>query len=147
MSELIVIGYYGGYGGTFLANLLDKTLNKRVESFKSFGDKNEYNYRTSVLGDERYVIEAVFKAYDIGLENLNYKKEFDKIKVGNDFSINVEKMYGACYDPERSVFVNNVKEYLKKRLRLKPGINVLNAHHYKKKEGFDISFRDHCLKC
>jgi hypothetical protein len=139
-KTLVVVGYYGGYGGSFFANILRKSIDYNSPQFTPINDKNEYGFDTRVLGIERYTINTLMKAYDQGFDVLLNIKLFENTgnKEDAEFGKLVKRMYIDCYDNDRSVFCRNLTLYLKKRLRLKDGYNVINSHYSRKFSGFSI---------
>lgn len=136
---LVVVGYYGGYGGTFFANILERSLGHESRKIVPMNDRNEFGFETTVLGTERYAINSLIKAYDQGFDALFNVKFFEKMKDKKDYWGDfMKKFFIDCYDDDRSVFCKNLTSYLKKRLRLKSGFNVINAHYSKKHGGFSI---------
>jgi hypothetical protein len=136
---LVVVGYYGGYGGTFFANILRRCLEQDSQEIVAINDRNEFGFETTIIGSERYAINSLMKAYDKGFDSLFNVKFFEKMKDRRDhWGELIKKMFIDCYDNDRSVFCENLTNYLKKRLKLKPGFNVINAHYSRKHGGFSI---------
>lgn len=132
-SKLIVVGYSGGYGGNFFAGILQKALMLSEEKAVALKN-NEFSYRNDCLGLEKFALEAVFKAHELGLDSLEYSR---MRSVSFDDHV-YKKIYDINHDDDRSVFIKNIVNYYKNSLKLKPGLNIVNMHHFKKKEGFDI---------
>lgn len=136
---LVVVSYYGGYGGNFFADILRKSITQNQQDIVSVNDKNEYAFQTDVLGSERNAIDAIMKAYDKGFETLFDVHFYEKIENKKyKWGDTLKKIFIDVYDNDRSVFCSNLTAYLKKRLRLKDGFNVINAHYSKNYGGFSI---------
>jgi hypothetical protein len=103
-KTLVVVGYYGGYGGSFFANILRKSIDYNSPQFTPINDKNEYGFDTRVLGIERYTINTLMKAYDQGFDVLLNIKLFENTgnKEDAEFGKLVKRMYIDCYDNDRS---------------------------------------------
>jgi hypothetical protein len=136
---LVAVGYYGGYGGSFFCNILRKSLEKESREIVPINNRNEYNFESSALGAEKYTIDVVMKAYDKGFDILLDVEFFERTKDPK-YAWNglVNKVFMECYDVDRAVFCDNLTNYLKKRLRLKTGFNVVNFHYSRKHGGFSI---------
>ena len=136
---LIVVGYYGGYGGSFFANVLRKSLCKDTSEIIPINNRNEFTFETDVLGPERYSLDPVMKAYDKGLKNMFNVQFFDGKSAEKEHWIKTFKnVLNECYNDDRSIFIDNLIMYYQKRLNLKTGFNVTNMHYSKPYDGFSI---------
>lgn len=133
-SVLVVVGYSGGYGGSFFTNLLRRALNANEEELIPINDRNEFKYDTSVLGSIRYQIDGLLKAYDKA-DNFYTNHH---VRLSRAWGVSMEETYKKLYNPDRTIFIRNLTKHIKENLKLKPGFNVINAHHYKNHGGFTI---------
>ena len=135
---LVVVGYYGGYGGSFFSNVLRKSLNKDSLNIDSINNRNEYFFKTEVLGDERYSLDAVMKAYDQGFNSMLNVTFIDSTNERMHWVKTLKSIYNECYSEDRLTFIENLKKYYKKKLNLNQRFNVTNMHYSRPYEGFSI---------
>ena len=101
-----------------------------MQEIVPINDRNEYSFDTDAMGIERYYINWLFDIKDKGYESLRYNAFFKDETI--------KTILSEVDGNDRSEFSRNLSTYLKSKLKIKNGFNVVNAHYTKKFNGFSI---------
>jgi hypothetical protein len=138
-STLVVVGYPAGFGGNFFAITLENALNSNDKEAIPINTRNEFDFETEVLGPIRYRLKYLIPIYDRKIPINKIKELYSEIQLKN-LSVQdyIVKTYKEIYHPNRTVFIKNLTEYVKKDLKLKPGVNIVTAVYTTKINGFSV---------
>ena len=136
---LIVVGYDGGYGGSFFSNVLKRSLENESQELLPINDRNEFHFNNHVFDSVKYSIDLLADMYEKSSSfkfiDEFYQKKNDEEKSWLEFR---KKIFMQCYDKDRSVFCENLTSYFSKTLRLNSGYNIASIHYSRKFDGFSI---------
>lgn len=132
-SKLIVIGYSGGYGGNFLAYILDKALlHPKLHIFPK-NKRNEFHYSDDSIILKR--INLFFTMYNRGPPNVSL---YDGNSETLDWYRLTAKFYESVYHQDRNQFVKNVVELCRDSLQFREGWNIHTAHYTRENRDFSL---------
>ena len=111
-TNLIIVNYKGGYGGDFFCNILQKAIDPSHTFTPSATNQFDVSHK---FGEWSWLKE---------LGNLVQRHMDEQLNRGLDYSLAIRNLswsyadgiYKICYDPDISVFANNVADFLKQKM-------------------------------
>ena len=138
-STLVIVGYPAGFGGNFFAITLENALNSNDKEAIPINTRNEFDFKTEVLGPIRYRLKYLIPIYNKKIPINKIKELYSEIRLKNvSVQDYIVKTYKEIYDSDRTIFIKNLTEYVKKDLKLKPGVNIVTAVYTTKINGFSV---------
>jgi len=137
-SALVIVGYPQGFGGNFFAITLQNALDSNNKEAIPINTRNEFNFNTEVLGPIRYHFFKLVQIYNRKIPINKIKESFPELRLKNPMHDYLVKTYKEIYHPNRTVFIKNFTECIKKNLKLKPGFNVIDGIWHLKIDGFSV---------